>query len=70
MGRFDGYYEYELKPWDISAGILIALESGCKVSDWNGKPPPYDGSRILCTNGEIHNQMIEILTKNKYKLFF
>ncbi|MBI64747.1 MAG: inositol monophosphatase [Candidatus Marinimicrobia bacterium] len=70
MGRFDGYYEYELKPWDICAGSLIASESGCKLSDWNGKSLPHDGSRILCTNGKIHNQMIEILTKNKYKLFF
>jgi len=70
MGRLDGYYEYGLKPWDICAGSLIALESGCKVSDWDGSSLPYDGSRILCTNGKIHNKMINILKKDKYKLFF
>ena len=70
MGRFDGYYEYGLKPWDISAGSLIASESGCNVTDWNGKPLPNDGSRILCTNGKIHKEMINLLTRKEYELFF
>ena len=40
MGRFDGFYECNLNPWDISAGSLIASEAGCTVSDWNGKKIP------------------------------
>ena len=70
IGRFDGFYEFNLNPWDICAGSLIAYEAGCIVSDWNGEKLPHDGSRILCSNGKIHNKMIKILTKNKYKLFF
>ena len=70
MGRFDGFYEYNLSTWDICAGALIASESGCKVSDWDGKEFPKDGSRILCTNSKIQNKMIEILTKPEYKIYF
>ena len=70
MGRFDGFYEYNLNSWDICAGSLIAHEAGCKVSDWNGGTLPHDGSRILCTNGKIHSSMIDILTRKEYSIFF
>ena len=70
MGRFDGFYEYNLNSWDICAGSLIAYEAGCKVTDWNNNKLPHDGSRILCSNDKIHNEMIEILTKKEYNLFF
>ena len=69
MGRFDGFYEYNLNSWDILAGALIAHESGCKVSNWDGTSLPHDGSKILCTNGEIHDQMISILNQDKYTIF-
>ncbi len=70
MGRFDGYYEFNLKPWDICAGSLIASESNAEVTDWDGKTTPSDGSRILATNGFIHNEMIDILSNQKFKIFF
>ena len=70
MGRFDGFYEYELKPWDICAGTLIVNESGGNVTDWDGSKVPFSGSRILATNSKIHSKMIEILTKKEYQLFF
>ncbi len=70
MGRFDGYYEYNLKPWDICAGSLIAEESGARVTDWDNSKLPHDGSRILATNGLIHSQMVEVLTQEKYKIYF
>jgi myo-inositol-1(or 4)-monophosphatase len=70
MGRFDGYYEYSLKPWDICAGSLIARESGARVTDWDNGLLPENGSRILASNGKIHDMMVKILTKEEYKLFF
>ena len=70
MGRFDGYYEYGLKPWDISAGALIATEAGASVTDWDNSELPYDGSRILTSNGKIHTQMVDILTNERYNIFF
>tara|TARA_Y100001970_G_scaffold124890_2_gene154663 strand:- start:25854 stop:26660 length:807 start_codon:yes stop_codon:yes gene_type:complete len=70
MGRFDGYYEYKLKAWDICAGSLIAIEAGAKVTDWDNSKLPSDGSRILATNGLIHDEMVKILTMKKYNIYF
>ena len=70
MGRFDGYYEYGLKPWDICAGALIADEAGAHVTDWDNGSLPHDGSRILATNGHIHKEMINILCQKKYDIYF
>ena len=70
MGRFDGYYEYGLKPWDSSAGALIATEAGASVTDWDNSELPYDGSRILTSNGKIHTEMVGVLTKERYNIFF
>ena len=70
MGRFEGFYEFELKPWDICAGALIVKEAGGKVSDWNGSDYPFSGKRIIASNGFIHNDMVKILNSNDYKLFF
>ena len=70
MGRFDGFYEYGLKPWDVCAGELILKEAGGMVTDWNGKSsPPNNGSRILATNKLIHKQMAKILLKKEYDIF-
>jgi len=70
MGRFDGYYEYGLKPWDISAGSLILTESGGRVTDWNNEKMPLNGERILGTNNLIHKELISVITKKKYSVFF
>ena len=70
MGRFEGFYEFNLEIWDICAGIVIAQEAGANVSDWDGTKPPLSGNRILCTNKLIHKEMIEILMNKKYSIFF
>lgn len=60
-GRFDGFYEHKLQPWDSAAGFLIVEEAGGKVTNFEGKPySPYQ-HRILATNGLIHEQMLEII---------
>ena len=70
MGRFDGYYEYGLKPWDICAGEIIVSESGGIVTDWDGvSQVPDDASKILATNKHIHMEMVQILTKKEYLIF-
>lgn len=70
MGRFDGFYEFELKEWDICAGSLIVSESGGKVSDWDNSKLPKNGIRIVATNGKIHKKMVDILSRKKYSIFF
>ncbi len=65
-GRFDGYWEDSLNPWDISAGKLILEEAGGKVTDYAGKPwkkLEAFGSQTLASNGKIHREMFDIIKK-------
>ena len=58
-GQVDGFWEYDLSPWDSAAGILIAREAGCIVSQLNGKKYNIFNNNILVTNGIIHKEMVE-----------
>lgn len=53
-GRFDGFYEYGLNPWDVAAGALILKEAGGIVSDWKGGQNWLFGKRIITGNDAIH----------------
>ena len=61
MGRFDGFWEGNLSPWDVAAGSLIVREAGGTVTDYAGGPFLLDGRRILASNGRIHEEMKGIL---------
>ena len=56
-GRFDGFWEFGLKPWDTAAGVLLIEEAGGKVSDFAGNPYWLGGPMVLATNGLIHEEM-------------
>jgi len=60
-GRFEGYWEQYLKPWDTAAGELIAREAGARVTDFNNRPYDVDMPEILATNGRIHSEMTKLL---------
>jgi myo-inositol-1(or 4)-monophosphatase len=60
-GRFDGYWETKLNPWDTAAGMLIAREAGGVVTDFNAQPFQIDHKQILATNGKIHQEMLTLL---------
>jgi myo-inositol-1(or 4)-monophosphatase len=60
-GVFDGFWEVHLHPWDICAGKLIVEEAGGLVTDFDGNSIDVYSKRILCSNGKIHNAMIEKL---------
>jgi myo-inositol-1(or 4)-monophosphatase len=60
-GRFDGFWEQNLKPWDTAAGELIAREAGAVVTDFSNKPYAIDKKEILATNGKIHKEMLLLL---------
>ncbi len=66
MGRFEGFWEFGLSPWDVCAGGLILAEAGGKVSDWDGSSMPFSGNRVLATNGHIHGEMLEVLGKELF----
>ncbi|MGH9794187.1 MAG: inositol monophosphatase family protein [Candidatus Acidiferrales bacterium] len=56
-GRFDGFWEFGLKPWDTAAGVLIVREAGGIVSDLEGRPYALGGASILASNGLVHEEM-------------
>jgi myo-inositol-1(or 4)-monophosphatase len=60
-GRFDGFWELKLKPWDVAAGCLIVREAGGMVSDLAGAKFSIYDEEILASNGKIHLLMIDIL---------
>ena len=60
-GRFDGFWEMKLKPWDLAAGILLVEESGGRVSDFDGNPMTLDSLECLASNVLIHEEMQRIL---------
>jgi myo-inositol-1(or 4)-monophosphatase len=62
-GRYDGFYEYGLNPWDIAAGILLVKEAGGEVSDFAGNRHPLFREDIVCSNGHIHKEFRETTCK-------
>ncbi|HEU4428242.1 MAG TPA: inositol monophosphatase family protein [Myxococcota bacterium] len=64
-GRFDGYWEYKLSPWDVAAGALIVTEAGGTVTDTLGGRAYRSGSRVLASNGAIHAAMLELLARSR-----
>lgn len=62
-GRFDGFWELKLKPWDMAAGYLLVREAGGVVTDMQGAPFQLGSESILVTNGLIHEEMIKALNE-------
>jgi myo-inositol-1(or 4)-monophosphatase len=56
-GRLDGFWEYNLSPWDTAAGYVIVKEAGGKITDFDGKEFSCYKKQILATNGLIHNDL-------------
>jgi myo-inositol-1(or 4)-monophosphatase len=62
-GRFDGFWEEGLSPWDIAAGILLIREAGGFVSDLNGGAEIFDRGEIVAGNEAIHKALLSTLVK-------
>ena len=60
-GRFDGFWERELSPWDIAAGVLLVRESGGQVSTIKGTAFKLEGDSILAANLELHPSLVKTL---------
>ena len=60
-GRFDGFWEEGLRPWDVAAGVLMIEEAGGRVSNYQGEPFNIHTPPILASNGLIHEQMMQVL---------
>lgn len=62
-GRFDGFWEDGLKPWDVAAGVLLIEEAGGKVTDFGGAALDIYTPRVLASNGLVHESMMQVLRK-------
>jgi myo-inositol-1(or 4)-monophosphatase len=60
-GRFDGFWEDGLQPWDVAAGLLLVEEAGGLVTDFKAAPLSISTPKVLASNGLIHEAMIKVL---------
>jgi myo-inositol-1(or 4)-monophosphatase len=63
-GRFDGFFEYGLSPWDVAGGIIIIEEAGGIVKDFKGEGDMIFGRTILGSSSAIYNELSGIIKKH------
>jgi myo-inositol-1(or 4)-monophosphatase len=64
-GRYDGFWELHLAAWDVAAGVLIAQEAGCLVTDFSGGADWLFGGRVLATNPTLHGKILQVLNHQR-----
>lgn len=67
-GRYDGFFELGLKPWDIAAGALIVEEAGGRVTNLDGTPLRLDAGQILAGPAYLHSELLSIASAVKLEL--
>ena len=60
-GRFEGFWEQQLQPWDVAAGALIVEEAGGRVTTTDGRPFQSRAGSVLATNGHVHAEMLDTI---------
>jgi myo-inositol-1(or 4)-monophosphatase len=60
-GRFDGFWEQYLKPWDVAAGALIVEESGGRITGMDGSPFDVTAAHLVASNGRVHDDMLAVI---------
>jgi myo-inositol-1(or 4)-monophosphatase len=61
-GRMEGFWEFNLNPWDTAAGILLVEEAGGQVTDFSGQPYRIDSREILASNSKIHPELLALFS--------
>ena len=67
-GRFDGFWELHLQPWDVAAGALLVREAGGVVSDFSGSEDWLFGKSIVAVNSSLYVALLNALSKNESDL--
>jgi len=63
-GRFDGFWEVRLNPWDMAAGSVIVQEAGGRLTDFRGNQLSIYGQELVASNGHIHQAMLNVLNES------
>jgi myo-inositol-1(or 4)-monophosphatase len=64
-GRFDGFWELKLNPWDMAAGSVIVGEAGGRVTNFRGGALSIYGEELVASNGQVHQAMLEVLGEER-----
>jgi myo-inositol-1(or 4)-monophosphatase len=64
-GRFDGYWESKIQPWDIAAGALLVREAGGTVSGADGTPFDVFSGHVLASNALVHGAMLDVIQRER-----
>jgi myo-inositol-1(or 4)-monophosphatase len=62
-GRFEAFFEYDLKPWDVAAGVILVREAGGCVSDFSGNNENITGKEIAAANRMVFPEFLENVSK-------
>jgi myo-inositol-1(or 4)-monophosphatase len=60
-GRFEGFWEQHLKPWDVAAGALIVEEAGGRITGMDGSPFDPAAAHLVASNGRVHDDMLAVI---------
>lgn len=60
-GRFDGFWEHGLQPWDMAAGIVLLKEAGGVITDMQGGDQMMTNGQVVCANENLHPQLLKLL---------
>ena len=60
-GRYDGFWEVGLQPWDIAAGLLLVREAGGYVTDFAGRPNTMESGEVLAANAHLHQPLATLI---------
>ncbi len=64
-GRFDGFWELKLMPWDTAAGVLLVREAGGRVTDLDGEAYVLSSPHVMASNGLLHEAMFRVIADMK-----
>jgi myo-inositol-1(or 4)-monophosphatase len=64
-GRFDGFWEQFLKPWDVAAGALIVREAGGRITGMDGAPFDAAAAHLVASNGHVHDAMLQVIRESR-----
>ncbi|MGM0588606.1 MAG: inositol monophosphatase family protein [Bacteroidota bacterium] len=63
-GRYEAFYEYSLKPWDVAAGGLLVQEAGGVITDWDGGQQWLTGQRLVAGNRAVHAELLSVIQQH------